>query len=1383
MKRYAVISGFLVFLFLSAKAFASEDIEFKLEFPPLPYPPTISDVTNSAAVTDSFTVYAKIEGSTQIKAVCVINGQEVSDPNSEPLCEEQENWQGKTHPDVNPNPPEIKLAKIYYFANGESTTCYVTGATTGPCSTTMTYDSGTKLWKADIPLTNLVLNDVITYYIIASDSFGNVASQVPDPTNSPCSSSSGWGDPTLETPSLNSCTYAAQYIQCGKVKSGTPSPCSTKYTMNDITGDTCGPPDSNGNQSIVAGMDKIDLHGISAGADANKICVKLGLGAPTTSDTAPIDAYAIAFFNPDIADPNPYDTHITNLYGIHYAPEAQSSDPTLVRVLWDVGCLTNPNNEDAFACKLLSALPGDSKLSMGYDEGSLRVHVNKSGTGYNLIGSSSKLSQILAISAAVNLAGGGAAFWLVDQTQGLGFYHTNQNTTLQPPTEIAPPLAPSTLCKNPDGTSAVCPKSTTQPANNTCAVSFFPTPDKNFALKYKIYRVTKKSDLTDTNKSTYYTGEVSENGSASYSYSDTIASADLDGKIRYYALTSVSTPGTGDLETKITKAVWTTCTPEDWKPPTAPTLTSAKTPTNATNKCKIQWTADTNADTSLTGFYVFRGTDMLNTNPVGAAPGVTEYEYTDSSSILVNGESYTYLVRAEDRGANTTDSTTINCTPEDLEPPDKITSLIITKVSGVLGVKASWNPNEEEDLGGYNVHYCQRTTDMGCPDATGCCSKEEEYNTLCSNVSTSDTPSCQVTNVTNPGTFPEEGKYCFYVDAFDTCNDDGTCPSNAGESNSSGFPDGGCDSTMFTKKINVDVTIDSCYPKFPPTPTVEAPTEGNSCKITWDEITGNYNVGADCTDPFTTDENGNIDPKDLVAYMVMMKKDSGADIPKPKDDPPGVVCNRTINEPVLECTIEKDPKTGSPLTNGQKYYFLVYGVDSSENYSAYSSTPDGVECTPTDLKAPNAPQAELPDYDPISCTPKWQAVTDKDPVKYGVYRCTGKTTSCTSATQFTTTVATDLASTELSKQDATVTTNVTYTYCMTAKDPSGNESAKISSGNCAQCTPSDKPKPPSNADATGVAPTENTIAKIWWTKSADDAAGTGNYNIYRCTGETEDTCDTSSTGKVNTDGYVSGAKTSADPYKATKEPDGTWYYGITYANESDSESDLAVTANSVTIQWPDPCLADPDSCPCEITIPPIYEIKPDLPLCEGTYCKVAKSNLKIEVVDNTGTALKIGTTDSDGISISFPESDIPTGKTFDVRIILPLAPGMPCDKTEYTASGGTKCVVILKKAITEEVLRGICSGDPLPVPAIDIGTGRKDIGNADCDGEVGFNDLKELKKSYKKNVGSGADEWADFDGDGEVGFNDLKILKKNYKMIVYGADQIDTSDQSFCKPE
>ncbi|MEW6201419.1 MAG: hypothetical protein AB1546_05555 [bacterium] len=119
---------------------------------------------------------------------------------------------------------------------------------------------------------------------------------------------------------------------------------------------------------------------------------------------------------------------------------------------------------------------------------------------------------------------------------------------------------------------------------------------------------------------------------------------------------------------------------------------------------------------------------------------------------------------------------------------------------------------------------------------------------------------------------------------------------------------------------------------------------------------------------------------------------------------------------------------------------------------------------------------------------------------------------------------------------------------------------------------------------------------------------------------------------------------------------------------------------------------------------------------------------------------------------------------------------MPCDSSEYPE----KCVIILKNDISgAELLSETISASGVDIPK--AGGGRKEIGNADCDDEIGFNDLKELKKSYKKNVGAGADAWADFNCDGTVGFDDLKILKKYYKMKVYDSDNIDKSDATFCK--
>ncbi|MEW6200540.1 MAG: hypothetical protein AB1546_01075, partial [bacterium] len=314
-------------------------------------------------------------------------------------------------------------------------------------------------------------------------------------------------------------------------------------------------------------------------------------------------------------------------------------------------------------------------------------------------------------------------------------------------------------------------------------------------------------------------------------------------------------------------------------------------------------------------------------------------------------------------------------------------------------------------------------------------------------------------------------------------------------------------------------------------------------------------------------------------------------------------------------------------------------------------------CIPEDKTPPQPPQAESPDYDQYTCTPRWQTVIDKDPVRYSVYRCDDKQTVCTTEAQFAA-IASDLSGTNLSYLDDSVETNATYTYCITAKDPSGNESAVIAAGNCRQCTPGNKPL--------------------------------------------------------------------------------------------------------------DPCDENPDYCCPVISNNPIVNEDKD-----------------IQLIDNDGNELKIDATYIEGIIvIKLIHSDIKDGKTYTLRIHFPtIELGTLCDNSEFNATG--KCVVIPLKDITSDSIKACTADEPIYVRhKIDgIGKGGSEIGDADCDGEVGFNDLKELKKSYKKKTGDAEySVWADFSGDGTVGFDDLKILKKNYKMIIYGSDQIDRSDANFCKP-
>ena len=500
----------------------ADDIDFNFEISTIPYPPNISEVTNTPPVQGAATVKvsARIEGQTQMTGVCYIVPRED--------CTATD-WLQEPDPEIVPNPPEIKMAKVYYYYNGDPT---------NGGSVTMAYNDTFDKWEADVPMAPaLSLGDSITYYLAAVDGRGNLASETPSTSEEPCPDIGSWDD-SLATPLNDSCSYAEGYSECNENRNYSPGNCGTNYSLGDKQGDVCGEPDGNGNQYLIYGenADRVDMLGITAGGGSTVVCTRIGLGAPppSSSNPAPIEGYLMIFFNPDLPDPNPADTHIENAFAITYAPEAVGSDPTLVKVLWSGDCVTDPNAADPLACKLISAVGDHPKLKIGYQDGSLRFITNKSGTGevynesYNLIGSASGKSILVGITGEINLSGG-TAYWISDLTAGFSFYHRNKTVPVYPPGDPVPGEIGMTSCSSDGSATDVkkCDMGGSQPATNTCRIDFLQSIKPNDTDEYRIYRNT-----TDSTTGAAMIGTVVEDGSDEYTFIDTHTT--LDGTRYYY---------------------------------------------------------------------------------------------------------------------------------------------------------------------------------------------------------------------------------------------------------------------------------------------------------------------------------------------------------------------------------------------------------------------------------------------------------------------------------------------------------------------------------------------------------------------------------------------------------------------------------------------------------------------------------------------------------------------------------------------------------------------------------------------------------------------------------------------------------------------------------
>jgi hypothetical protein len=620
----------VVFVVLLARAAAALDPY------PYPIPPAITNVMTSHAVPGavSFSVFATIQGQEQLESQCDI--EPVED------CE-SEDWYFISDPHISPNPPTIQEARVYYYFNGEI------GSTS---SVGMVYDAGLNKWSAPVPLSGADAGDIVTFFIRAVDSRGNVASEAPDPGTDPCPSIDVW-DAKYATPVTSSCSYATSYSRCVvNDYSGTPSPCMTNtFTLADMYGgDVCGEPDASGYQSVIYGpaADRLDITGMTVGAGGNFLCVRMGLSAaPSSIFLSPIERYELVILNPDLPDPNPADLHAENSYFAMYAPEVASMDPTLVKVLWDGDCLSNPDTPDSSACKLISAVADHPNLKMNYSNGSLYFKIKTSGIGevltvpFDLIGNTSKETWLgVRVGSEVLYE---EIVWENDVSQVMRFYHDNHDVQVSTAGTPMAPMVTATTCSvdGSGGSGSACAQSADQPAQNTCKIVFNRSLDYGITTYYRIYRNTQNSFEGATLVNT-----ITQTSDTTYSYSDTLAT--MDGATYYYFLTSYRVSGA--LETPGDEAAATACTVEDWAPPVFGGVQAAQVCGSGCLNLSWQTAVDINGAPPIT-YNVYLAGSSHAQDFFSPAQGATTDLNLDISG-LTEGMLYYFVVRAQDSVGN-----------------------------------------------------------------------------------------------------------------------------------------------------------------------------------------------------------------------------------------------------------------------------------------------------------------------------------------------------------------------------------------------------------------------------------------------------------------------------------------------------------------------------------------------------------------------------------------------------------------------------------------------------------------------------------------------------------------------------------------------------------
>jgi len=1321
------------------------------------------------------TVYATIEGREQIQVCCGDNCDRTD-------CEISE-WWSRPDPAISPNPPCIPNPngtgdclkqgnpKLYYYVNEV--------ANTGP-PVTMSYDSASGKFKGEINLAGTDPGDIITYYIVAADSRGNVTSQLPSLDNVSCSSVTSWNN-FYETAATNNCTMMSSYERCSVNQPGAPT-CGTAYTVNDPTGDTCGEPDENGVQSVVSGWQIVDTHGFSASAGKgygelptdDVVCAKIKLGGqPPLSGSGAIEMYSMHFFNPDIDDMNIADTHYPNAFTLSFSPKMEAIDPNLAKVLWNGDCVTNPNTPDPLACKIFVGTDTETKLKIGYTNSELRfIAKNALPNGKTLLGSTSKSARMLFATSKLQLTGG-VPYFRTDTTPSLEMIKDNRSVTSSPCGRPAPPIVKSSICKTggAGSTSTCIRQGTTIPAaGNDCVFDIFPSPDKSFVSYYNVYYNT----VNDRNTATLVESlsgpdNFPENGSVAYSKTFNIPDSELNGHPRYFYFSAVNS-SSHPICQEAPPSQWTSavCAPEDWVAPVAPAEFTCSTPIGHEKKCYCSWTADKTSDPSLYGFDIRRGGVQLNTTTI------LPNSFDDPN--LINATTYSYEVRAIDVGDNKSGWTSATCATQDLKPPAKIEPSVVCQV-GSYGINVNWEPGSESDLaggGGYNIYYCQKATLSSCgADAQG---RPVGYSKL--NFSLIAQPS-----VPNPMSYSndtafgsEENEWCFWVEACDNCKAAGTCPESQ-TANCSLF-----DTTyLFRKCVLVPCGDPDGAPRWPENQKATAEPEGQSCKIEWDKV---------CADEYDTfDYCDYPTPGELVGYKIMRApaiNGGCAQLPNPN----GAIPIRTVSAGGETSYTD----SGAHLTNGVAYCYRVYAYNMFDKFSRWTPAPatsGPVVCVPQDITPPEKPRMNTPlEFDVFSCSPAWSAVSDKNPVTYDVHRCEGDLATCNSAAKFSKINSSPL--TVLNYMDESVTSDAQYVYCVTAKDPSGNQSAVYgaqNAPNCGYCDgPGEKCLPPVAVEGFEIPPTYYG-ARAGWTNSADDDGMGAGYHVYLCTSSNPASCLTPY-GRL-----TASPMPGAHDRQLGQEPlsfnnldvhySGNYYLGVSYTGVLCRESQIAVSPSPVRLETQDPCAIDPDVCPVSIEFgKPFtkYEIESCAAGEPGCFAAAGAATgfgkvetplpgVRVEVVDAaTKTVVKSMQTNAIG---NIPFFKMRTGtcaecvdasKQYIIRAVFPAGtwePAMSAVMGCAADSAPGECMVTLKAAGSLSATTAT-SVSPTSIPVGNSGGGGE-IGNPACSPTVGMASLKSLRHRFGSFAGDALyHPAADFNMDGKVSMQDLDVFKKNY---------------------
>jgi hypothetical protein len=369
-----------------------------------------------------------------------------------------------------------------------------------------------------------------------------------------------------------------------------------------------------------------------------------------------------------------------------------------------------------------------------------------------------------------------------------------------------------------------------------------------------------------------------------------------------------------------------------------------------------------------------------------------------------------------------------------------------------------------------------------------------------------------------------------------------------------------------------------------------------------------------------------------------------------------------------------------------------------------------------------------------------------------------------------------------------------YTYCVTALDAAGNQSAvfpQSAQPNCGACIPGLQAMPPRNADARldGV----GRVA-VWWDRSLDDDALSGaGYQIFRCE---DQTCSSpveisgAGCGDLAADGGIVSALSAEAPVVLNSEPAGVHTYGVAYRSDCSNpatQSTVSVTsALSVGADCQGQCIHVsncPDYNDLTYNCSAINRIDTSHKGTDGAYLRIPAPGLEVFLADASGrTVGPSALTDSNGafhIVIDNNSGLVDVVANYMVLLRIPAAEksGVPCD-TSLNDSQGNGHVVLARnlKVVADDTRTNRAYGADLPMD----GGGRAEVGNPNCDNSVNITDMVLLRKGFGAAEGdSNYRSYLDFNGNGVIDVSDFMIMKKYFGMEL---DTAPTHDASLCAP-